>query len=294
MNGWLNIYKPRGISSAKAVSLIKDIFKKSKVGHTGILDVEAEGVLPIAIGEATKLVNILINTKKCYEFTIKFGAKTDTADNTGKILETTKYIPLQENCKKVCTKFLGKIVQIPPAYSALKINGQRAYKLARKGEKVYLKKRNIYIYSLKCTKYDTKNQTATYICDCSKGTYIRTLTEDISLSMQSLGFVIELRRLKIGIFNIDNSVNISNYAAKNLIGAKELLREKCLKIEDVLDDIPALEANDTQAKKIHFGQKCLFDNNHDYNLVWVRNNNKIIAIGKLLDKKFKSSRVFNL
>ena len=294
MNGWLNIYKPRGISSAKAVSLIKHVFKESKVGHTGTLDVEAEGILPIAIGEATKLVNILINAQKCYEFTIKFGAKTDTADDAGKILETTKHIPLQEDCKKVCTKFLGETEQIPPAYSALKINGQRAYKLARKGEKVYLKKRSIYIYSLKCTKYDVKNKTATYICDCSKGTYIRTLAEDISLSLQSLGFVIELRRLKVGMFNINNSVNISNYTAKNLVEVKKLLREKCLKVEDVLADIPVLEASDTQTKMIRFGQKCQFNDNQNYDLVWIKNNNEIVAIGSLLDKNFKSSRVFNL
>jgi len=293
MNGWINIYKPRGISSAKAVSLVKRIFKGSKVGHTGTLDVEAEGVLPIAIGAATKLVDILINAKKQYAFTIKFGAKTDTADNTGKVIEATEHIPSQGECHEVCAKFLGIIEQIPPAYSALKINGQRAYKLARQDRQVQLNKRNINIYDLKCTNYDQKQGTASYICKCSKGTYIRTLAEDISLSLQSLGFVIELRRLRVGMFDLKTAIDISSYAEIDFGEAKKLLQDKCLKVEDVLDDIPVLEASDDCTRKIRFGQICQFDDDQNYDLVWVRNNGHIVAIGSLLDRNFKSSRVFN-
>ena len=293
MNGWINIYKPRGISSAKSVSMVKRIFKGDKVGHTGTLDMEAEGVLPIAIGEATKLVSILIDARKQYAFTIKFGTKTDTADSAGKVIETTEYIPGQEECSQVCAEFLGTIEQIPPAYSALKINGRRAYKLAREGRGVQLSKRSINIYDLQYTNYDQKQGTASYICDCSKGTYIRTLAEDISLSLQSLGFVIELRRLKVGMFDVKTAIDISSYAEMNLAEATKLLQDKCLKIEDVLDDIPVLEASDTCTQQIRFGQKCQFDDDQNYDLVWVRNNGHIVAIGSLFDRNFKSSRVFN-
>ena len=192
MNGWLNIYKPKGFSSAKIVSMVKRLFKGNKVGHTGTLDLEAEGVLPIAIGEATKLVRILIDAKKQYAFTVKFGAQTDTADSAGRVIKTASYIPEATECEQVCERFIGKVEQLPPAYSALKVDGQRAYKLAREGKEVILAKRSIYVYDLKCTSYDATQGTASYLCTCSKGTYIRTLAEDISLSLQSLGFVIEL------------------------------------------------------------------------------------------------------
>jgi tRNA pseudouridine55 synthase len=294
MNGWLNIYKPRNISSAKAVALVKRVFKGSKVGHTGTLDVEAEGVLPIALGEATKLVSILIDAKKQYEFTVKFGAKTDTADSSGKVIETCQYIPSEDECRLISSKFIGLIQQIPPAYSALKINGQRAYKLAREGQEVSLAKRTIEIYGLRCTGYSAKEGTASYICECSKGTYIRTLAEDISLSLQSLGFVIELRRTKVGMFDASFAIDISDYAQMNLQEAKILLQEKCLKIEAVLDDIPVLEASNHEAQKIRFGQACQFDIAQNFEIAWVRNNGYIVAIGSLHSNNFKSSRVFNL
>lgn len=293
MNGWLNIYKPCGISSAKAVSMVKRVFKGDKIGHTGTLDLEAEGVLPIAIGEATKLVSILIDAKKQYEFTIQFGAKTDTADSAGKIIQKTEYIPNKQECEEVCSKFIGKVEQTPPAYSALKVNGQRAYKLAREGKEVELAKRSINIYGLECVGFDEQQGTASYICECSKGTYIRTLAEDISLSLQSLGFVILLRRLKVGMFDANSAIDISSYLAMDFVEAEKLLRNKCLKVEDVLDDIPVLEASDVCTKQIQFGQKCQFDDDQNYDLVWVRNNSRIIAVGSLLDRNFKSSRVFN-
>jgi tRNA pseudouridine55 synthase len=294
MNGWINIYKPRGISSARSVSMVKRAFKGDKVGHTGTLDLEAEGVLPIAIGEATKLVSILIDAKKQYAFTVKFGTKTDTADSAGKIIGTTKYIPSKEECDQVCFKFLGVIEQTPPAYSALKVGGQRAYKLAREGKDVQLAKRNVTIYNLQCTSYNKEQGTADYLCECSKGTYIRTLAEDISLSLQSLGFVVELRRLKVGMFDADSAIDISRYAELNLAEVTKLLQDKCLRVEGVLDDIPVLEASNSCTKLIRFGQKCQFNDDQNYDLVWIRNNAHIVAVGSLFERNFKSSRVFNL
>lgn len=293
MDCWLNIYKPKNISSAKVVSYIKRAFKGQKVGHAGTLDLEAEGILPIAFGEATKLIGILMDAKKQYQFTIQFGAKTDTADSAGKVIKTCDYIPTKEQCVNICSKFTGEVSQQPPIYSALKVDGKRAYDLARQGISFSLAKRNIYIYNLICTDYNKKTAIASYECTCSKGTYIRTLAEDIALSLQSLGFVIELRRTRVGMFKLDNSINISDLEQIPSVTLKDLLIGKSLKIETVLDDIPVLEADDLQAQKIRYGQPCIFDDQKDLNQVWVRNGGQLVAIGKLESINFKSLRVFN-
>lgn len=293
MDGWLNLYKPRGISSAKAVAIVKNYFRNSRIGHTGTLDLEAEGVLPIAIGQATKLVNILIDSLKEYVFTIQFGAQTDTGDLAGKIIKKTDIIPTERECLDVCHKFIGKIKQIPPVYSALKINGVRAYKLARQNKEFEVKPRFITIYDLKLLSYDNHNRLATYVVSCSKGTYVRTLAEDISLSLHSLGFVVELRRTKVGIFTEENSINIFNVNCKTFDEAHALIKSKCLKVEDVLDDIPVLEVDELVAQKIRYGQQCDFDKVGNHDQIWLKHDNKILAIGSVSDKSFKSSRVFN-
>jgi len=293
VDGWLNLYKPRGISSAKAVAIVKNYFRNSRIGHTGTLDLEAEGVLPIAIGQATKLVNILIDSLKEYVFTIQFGAQTDTGDLAGKIIKKTDIIPTEKECLDVCHKFIGKIEQIPPVYSALKMNGVRAYKLARQNKEFEVKPRFITIHDLKLLSYDNHNRLATYVVSCSKGTYVRTLAEDISLSLHSLGFVVELRRTKVGIFTEENSINIFNVNCKTFDEAHALIKSKCLKVEDVLDDIPVLEVDELVAQKIRYGQQCDFDKVGNHDQIWLKHDNKILAIGSLSDKSFKSSRVFN-
>lgn len=294
MNVWLNIYKPKGISSAKAVAIVKRALNASKVGHCGTLDVEAEGVLPLAIGEATKLVQFLINARKTYIFTVKFGARTDTADFSGTIIETSGYFPTEEECSKVCNKFIGTIEQKPPIFSAIKVNGVRSYKLARQNIPVALISRKIEIYNLEILNFDPVNNTATYRAECSKGTYIRTLAEDIALSLQSLGFVIELRRTQVGVFKEDNSLNIINVEKANQEDAFDVLKAKSLKIETVLDDILVLDATLEQAKQIRYGQKCFFDSIQGINQVWVRYNGVLLAIGSVTESCFNSSRVFNL
>jgi tRNA pseudouridine55 synthase len=293
VDGWLNLYKPRGISSAKAVAVVKSYFKKSRIGHTGTLDLEAEGVLPIAIGQATKLVSILINSSKEYIFTIQFGSQTDTGDLAGKIIKKTDIIPTEDECLNVCHKFVGIIKQIPPIYSALKINGVRAYKLARQNKEFEVNPRFITIYDLKLLCYDSHTKRATYVVNCSKGTYVRTLAEDISLSLHSLGFVVELRRTRVGIFTEENSINMFNINCKTFDEAHAVVKSKCLKVEDVLDDIPVLEVDELVAQKIRYGQQCDFDKVENHDQIWLKYDNKILAIGSLSDESFKSSRVFN-
>lgn len=295
MNGWINLYKPKGISSAKAVAIVKKSFPKRKIGHTGTLDLEADGVLPIAVGEATKLVSFLMDARKQYQFTVKFGAQTDTADASGTIIAESDYIPTPEECLNVCHYFIGQVKQMPPAYSALKIAGKRAYDLARRGEIVVLQERCITIHDCELVNYNPQERSATYVCTCSKGTYIRSLAEDISLRLKTLGYVIELTRLSVGEFHLENSLDVGMLLKLGDEEARKLLSSQYSKIESVLDDIPVLEATDTQVQKIYFGQEVIFDEVDNLDKVWVRGaDSKLIAIGSLHSKRFKSSRVFNL
>ena len=162
--------------------------------------------------------------------------------------------------------------------------------MAREGKEVELKPRNITIYNLKCLNFDEKNATATYYVECSKGTYIRTLAEDFALSLQSLGFVIELRRTQVGIFKEENAIRIKSPDEIT----KNFLEEKSIKIEAILDDILVLDATDSQAQQIKYGQKCLFDYEEDFSLLWVRYKGVLLAIGSLNKGCFNSLRVFNL
>ena len=294
MHGWLNICKPLGVSSAKVVAIIKKALHGNKVGHCGTLDVEAEGVLPLAVGEATKLVRILVDAKKTYVFTIKFGAKTDTADASGQVIATTITLPSKVQCVDVCTRFIGSIIQVPPKFSALKIGGVRAYTLARQNSQFEILPRTIQIYALKCLAVNEQENSASYLVQCSKGTYIRTLAEDIALSLQSLGFVIELRRTQVGQFFIDNALRVEEFIELSPLVLQDFLETKMLKTEAVLDDIPVLEATLEQVKQIKFGIRCIFEYDHDLELWWVRHQNMLVAIGSLNTNCFKSSRVFNL
>ena len=282
ISAWLNIYKPKGISSAHLVAQIKRILKV-KTGHAGTLDPLAEGVLPIAIGEATKLTSYLVDAKKTYRFQIKFGAFTTTGDAEGDIVSTTEHVPNDiEECRMVIPQFLGIVSQIPSRYSAIKIDGKRAYDLARQDIAFEMKSRKIHIYSLECLDYT--NGVATYIAECSKGTYIRTLAEDISKSLQSLGFVVELARLKVGMFDEASSI-------KEL--TKETLMANFIKIEAVLDDILELKIDEQQMYDIKCGKVVRFDH-ADVELLYLTYSSNLVAVGSILSGCFKSSRVFNI
>ncbi|MFY9590068.1 tRNA pseudouridine(55) synthase TruB [Rickettsia endosymbiont of Halotydeus destructor] len=293
-NYWLNIYKPKGISSAKAVAIIKQLLGKVKIGHAGTLDVEAEGILPLAVGEATKLMQILIDARKTYIFTLQFGAQTDSGDYSGKIINTTSYIPAKKEAYDVCSKFTGLISQIPPAFSAIKVNGVRSYKLARQGLATELKARNITIYNLHCINFDEEKATATYQVECSKGTYIRTLAEDMALYLQSLAFVIELRRTQVGPFKMENAIIMSKPEESTQEITKEFLEANSIRIEAILDDILVFDATFEQAQQIKYGQKCYFNYEKNVTLLWVRYQGALLAIGSLNENCFNSMRVFNL
>jgi len=291
MNGWLNLYKPKGITSAGLVGRVKRILGKVKIGHTGTLDPLAEGILPLALGEATKLADLLVDKPKTYQFTMQFGRQTTTSDAEGEVIATTDKLVSVEELVKITPKFIGNISQIPSIYSAIKIAGERAYKLARQGQEVAIPPRIIEIYDLKLDKFDSILQQATFTCHCSKGTYIRTLAEDIALSLQNLAFVIELRRLAVGKFNYDNSLNWTRL--ENSSTAKEELLHNLLSIDFLLDDIPVIIVNEEEAWRIRCGQQVQLGDS-SRNFLAVKYDNKLLAIGSSEQGIFKIKRVFNL
>ena len=236
MNGIILINKEKNITSHDIVYKIKKIVNE-KVGHAGTLDPMATGVLPILIGKGTLCSKYLINHDKIYETTIQLGKKSDTADGEGKFIEEKEVKEdnlKEEKIKSVLKKFIGKQEQIPPMYSAIKINGKKLYEYARKGEKVEIEPRNIEIYSLDLLNIDEKEQQITLKVSCSKGTYIRSLCEDISKSLDTVGYMLNLNRLKVDRFDIsksitmqeiENSDNSYEFINKNLITIEELFKE---------------------------------------------------------------------
>ena len=254
LHGWIVLDKPLGIGSTTAVSAVKRILRqageaKTKVGHGGTLDPLATGVLPIALGEATKLAGRMLDATKAYEFTIRFGEETDTLDAEGSVIATSDVLPAPAELEAVLSHFTGPIAQRPPAYSALKVDGKRAYDLARAGEDVALKSRAVTIHELKLLAAD--DASATLSATVSKGTYIRSLARDIALALGSVGHVTMLRRTKAGPFDLSQAISLDflSEAAK----ARALTRT-VLPLEAGLDDIPGLPVTPDQARLLRQGQ----------------------------------------
>ena len=235
MDGVLIINKPKGYTSHDIVNIIRKELHIKKVGHTGTLDPNATGVLPILIGNATKISKYLIEHDKTYIAEIKLGEKTTTGDSEGEIIETRNVEKNQpEKIQEVLTKFLGKQKQIPPKFSAIKINGKKAYEYARTGQDIKLEQREIEIFSINLLSYENNN--IKFKVKCSKGTYIRTLCEDIAETLGTVGYMNSLERIQVDNFHIEKSVTIeqirnnSILIEKNIISIEEIFR-KCEKIE---------------------------------------------------------------
>lgn len=288
--GFLNMNKPKGVPSAKVTSFIKYILKE-KVGHIGTLDPLASGVLPIAVGKATKLIPLFENEEKIYEFTIQFGAKTSTADASGNILATCKNTPSSHACQLIAKKFIGQIKQIPSAFSAIKIDGVRAYKLARLGKLTLTnKERTIIIFNLHLNNYNEELRQATYQVTCSKGTYIRSLTEDICSSLNALGFSSSINRISSSGMHIEDSIcfNIlKNTPHQELIA----LLEKKLEAQNLLlyntQKVAILEKDYYKVIKGQLINVDRYKNNsyikpQENTLVYFQN--KLIALGTITEK----------
>ena len=215
MNGVLNIFKPKGMSSFDAVRVVKKVAGTGKVGHTGTLDPEATGVLPICIGKATKIIDYIMNSEKVYEVTLKLGIRTTTYDLEGEILEERDYEHLTDvEILQAVNSFIGEYSQIPPMYSALKQNGVRLYELARKGIEVEREGRLITIYNIEDIKIN--NPYVSMKVSCSKGTYIRSLCYDIGEKLGVFATMTELNRAKTSVFSQEESININDLTKENI------------------------------------------------------------------------------
>ena len=210
INGWLNINKPYGFSSAKVVAIIKRILKAKKVGHGGTLDPLAVGVLPICINKATKTTEKTMSFTKEYLFDITFGELRSTADAEGEIIDKNDKIPTDIEITNILDKFIGNIKQTPPIYSAIKINGKRAYELARENKDIELKERDVKVYNLEFLGFQNKN-IARFLVKCGKGFYIRSLAVDIAKTLNTVGYVSYLERKSVGIFNQDNIITLEEF-----------------------------------------------------------------------------------
>lgn len=232
MDGIVIINKEKEYTSHDVVAKVKKILNEKKVGHTGTLDPNATGVLPILLGKGTKLSKYLINHNKIYEATLKLGEKTDTADIEGKITEekdVKKENLSQENVTKVLKEFIGKSKQVPPMYSAIKVNGKKLYEYARKGQTIEIKPREIEIYGIELL--NINNNEISFKVHCSKGTYIRTLCENIAEKLETVGYMKELKRIEVGEFNIKNAITLKELESKKekaLISIEEFLKDKQL------------------------------------------------------------------
>ncbi|MEO9462330.1 MAG: tRNA pseudouridine(55) synthase TruB [Marinomonas sp.] len=253
-NGWIILDKPRGLGSTQGVGAVKrnlreGLYARTKVGHGGTLDPLAEGVLPIALGEATKLAGRMLDATKIYEFTVQFGEQTDTLDTEGEIVETSDVRPSRDEVEAALPHFTGAIEQVPPIYSALKVDGKRAYDLARAGEEVELKTRIVTIHAL--TLVEHTSNSATLTAHVSKGTYIRSLARDIAHHLGTCGHVTYLRRTKAGPFAAKDAISLDKL---NEIGSGAPLNDLLLPLEAGLDDIPALHLDQTDAQAVRAGR----------------------------------------
>jgi len=249
LSGWLCLDKPEGISSNFAMVKVRRIFEEN-TGYIGTLDPFASGVLPIAVGEARKFIQYTNESEKKYTFTVVFGKTTNTLDRNGQIIAETSVIPTVERVREIIPSFLGTITQIPPMFSAIKINGVRACDRARKGEKVDLKSREVCIFDLRIVGDNIADAEITLKVTCSKGTYVRSLARDIAEKLGSLAYVKELRRTKAGFFSINNAITL-----EKLIEMKDTnkLTGVLYPLESPLDDIPALYVEEEEAVKLQRG-----------------------------------------
>ena len=294
IHGWIFLDKPVGLTSNATLSRVKRLLgRKIKAGFVGTLDPFASGLLPIAIGEATKTIFFMDDTKKTYEFEITFGSETDTGDCDGEVTSRSEMLPSKEDLQKALPYFLGEIVQIPPKFSAIKIKGKRAYDLARKNIEVEMPSRKVQIYSLTLLQYEASK--ATFLTECGKGTYIRSLGRDIARYLGCLGYISTLRRTNLGKFSIKNAISLDKL--------EEMLHNApkysyILPLDLVLDDIPVMNVNVEEAKCIRYG-RCIplaesLRTLPEGATVFVKFEAVALALGSIKDNMFHPSRVFNI
>ena len=288
MDGIIIINKGKNYTSNDVVSIVKKI-TKSKVVHTGTLDPNATGVLPLLIGNATKVSKYLINHDKEYEVVLQLGIRTETADVEGKVIEqkeVTAEMLNKDNIEEKLQQFIGKQEQIPPIYSAIKVNGKKLYEYARKGQEVELKPRQIEIYSIQLVGINEKEKQISFKVKCSKGTYIRSLCEDISKKLGTVGYMKELNRLQVGEFYIKDAVTISEMKEK--IEAGNL--ESIITIEEIFKNNPQIQLEQEQIEPYINGVKINTEKTNGVYRIY-KPNGTFIGLGIIENSKLKRDLV---
>ena len=289
-DGWIFIDKPKEISSFEVIRKLRKILNIKKIGHAGTLDPFATGVLAVALGEATKSISYF-NASKFYQFRVLFGISKDTDDSTGKTLQTSDAIPSKKDIDVCLKNFIGFQQQVPPRYSAVKINGKRAYKLARENKTFEIKSKEVNIQNLTCSATEKKEEFI-FTMECSSGTYVRSFARDLGKMLNTFAHVSELRRIKIGKFGENNIILLDNLVELVHIGDHfEMIHS----IQDVLDDIPAVQLNRDLSKKFRNGLNFDYFNEDIFeDTLLIISDEKLLGIGKVIEGKIKPVRVFNL
>ena len=299
LNGWLNLNKPVGIGSTPALAKIKRAWHPEKAGHGGTLDPLADGVLPIALGEATKTVAYAMDADKEYDFTITWGENRATQDGEGAVTHTSDARPDTAAIMAALPSFIGRISQIPPQYSAIKIDGQRAYDLARAGEDIEIAPREVDIYDLKLV--ENRADHASFHMVCGKGTYVRAVARDLSAILGVYGYISRLTRTRVGPFALEDAISLDLFAQE---GVKPLPSAVLQPIQAVLDDILALAVDAEEAARLRRGMGLHFLSraNADrlaYNpghapFLAVTHDGQAVAMVRLEAGEIRPERVFNL
>ncbi len=250
IHGWLAIDKPEGISSAAVVARVRKLLNAAKAGHAGTLDPLATGIIPIALGEATKTVSYAMDGTKTYEFSAVWGTATETDDREGKVCATSEVRPTREAILAAVPRFVGEISQVPPVYSAIKVDGERAYARARDGENVVLSSRKITVYSFDLIE-EKPFETALFRVHCGKGTYIRALVRDLAQVLGTVGHIGTLRRTSCGVFDESTAISLDKWEA---LGHSPAALAYLRPVRTVLDDIPALALTPQEAHRLRHGQ----------------------------------------
>ncbi|WP_069878573.1 tRNA pseudouridine(55) synthase TruB [Bosea sp. BIWAKO-01] len=290
VHGWVVLDKPVGMTSTHAVSVVKRAFSAKKAGHAGTLDPLASGLLPIALGEATKTVPFVMDGRKAYQFTVAWGSQTETDDTEGRVIATSELRPLEDAIAALLPRFTGTILQTPPKYSAIKIAGERAYDLARDGEEVVLEPRPVEIDALSIVSHD--GATTTFEAECGKGTYVRAIARDLGVALGCLGHVAHLRRTRVGPFTVTEATTV-----ETLRSSQEEAEGALRPVAAALELIPEIVVHRDAALRLKRGQSALLrgrDAPIEAEAVYATSGGVLIATGSISNGELVPHRVFNL
>ena len=295
VSGWIILDKPYEMGSTECVSKIKWLYKAAKAGHAGTLDPLASGMLPIALGEATKTVPYVMDGHKTYRFTVRWGAETSTDDLEGEVTNTSDKRPSEEDIRAILGNYLGEIEQVPPKFSAVKINGERAYALAREGEEVEIAARPVTVHRFDLVEMRVNEGETVFEAECGKGTYVRAFARDMGRDLGCYGHVSELRRVAVGPFNEDDLVPLSELV--ELEGDLEALDEEILPTGIALEDLPEISVTKDQAQRIRSGNPVLLRGRDAMTFAdeaFAIFGSDLVAIGAVDKGSFMPKRVFKV